>query len=954
MTVSKLASRATPTFLFIALALTQSAFGQDPSMRGFADIHVHQFANLAFGGKFVAGHAYEPIDQALSLYADTVESEHSQNHGLDLMGAYVAGYPALYYGNDGYPTFNGWPAFFEVSHQHVYQDWLFRAVQGGLRLMVMMAVDSPLLCNSGIHTDGRNCNDEMSTINNQIAEAKNMQAYIDRQAGGDGLGWYRIVTTPAQARQVIQQGKLAVVLGVETAHLFNCKSEPCNWLGPFQQLWNSGVRHFFPIHQDENAFGGPSYFLPSIQVQANWVGDWFDPVHWFSPYVLHTHPCPQYKIGRCDDLGLTDTGKAFVEVLMNHGALIDVDHMSDRAFSDTLDIATTHQYPVVASHSSFNAIKSGNQDHEGQLTGDELNRIRGVGGMLGLISSLESNGPNTVNEVLTYVRPGKTTIPHGCGRSTATFAQGLFYAIDHAPEMSFAIGTDSNGGLQEAGPRFGSRACDGGINPVLPRSTKQLPYPFTARGVGSLMPRLVSGQRTFDFNFDGLANEGMLPDMFADLETIGVSAAETEPLFHSAEGYVEMWERAEAAAANMTNLYGPPASGDEMQGGTVLYPNGAIASPNNGAIRSANGLYTLVFQADSNLVLYAGNVALWASGTQLSGATQCIFQADGNFVIYVGSKAIWASNTSGNPNSYLRVQDDGNVVIYRSDNQPLWATNTRTTTAGVQMLLDASGQVWAKDYFGRTGWVLETPPGEKVIASGGQGLEMLLDGQGQVWAKNSIGSGGWSQETPAGEKAISAGSNGLQMLLDSVGQVWAKNSIGNGGWTLESPAGEKAIAAGSNGLQMLLDSVGQVWAKSSIGNGGWTLETPAGEKAITAGSNGLQMLLDSVGQVWAKSSIGNGGWTLETPAGEKAIAAGGNGLQMLLDSAGQVWAKNFIGNGGWTAETTTGGQKAIAAGENGLQMMLDAAGQVWARNSIGNGPWIPENSTGYVSVSAGQ
>ena len=44
-----------------------------------------------------------------------------------------------------------------------------------------------------------------------------MQDYIDAQYGGPGRGWYRIVTDPFEARKVINQGKLAVVMGMETS-----------------------------------------------------------------------------------------------------------------------------------------------------------------------------------------------------------------------------------------------------------------------------------------------------------------------------------------------------------------------------------------------------------------------------------------------------------------------------------------------------------------------------------------------------------------------------------------------------------------------------------------------------------------------------------------------------------------------------------------------------------------
>ena len=51
---------------------------------------------------------------------------------------------------------------------------------------------------------------------------RKMERYIDAQYGGPGKGWYRIVTDPFQARRVINQGKLAVVMGIETSVLFGC------------------------------------------------------------------------------------------------------------------------------------------------------------------------------------------------------------------------------------------------------------------------------------------------------------------------------------------------------------------------------------------------------------------------------------------------------------------------------------------------------------------------------------------------------------------------------------------------------------------------------------------------------------------------------------------------------------------------------------------------------------
>lgn len=505
------------------------------TMRGFADIHNHQFANMAFGGYVVAGSPYGPIEMALS--EASCRAGHSFRHNFDILGGYLAGYGGpIDYGNDGYRAFGGWPRFFEVSHQKVHQDFLRRAVDGGLRLMVMMAVESPILCkgvkNGGGKTDGRNCDAETPSISNQIQAAYTMQDYIDGQSGGAGQGWYRIVTTPAEARRVIQAGKLAVVLGVETSHLFECKSEGCDWPGGLNALWNQGVRHFFPIHHDQNAFGGPSYFQKSIQNGVRLLD--------VEPYRFPTYSCG-YTFGSCGTLALTGTGKTFVEALMDRGAIIDVDHMSDRSFSDTLDIAERRRYPVVASHAGFNAINKGDQDHEGQYSAGELQRIRNVGGMFGLISS-----QGDISTVRTYTRPGHT-VSHICGRSTETFAQAYYYALDKAPGMSIAIGTDINGPLRQVGPRFGSYQCNGGVGAGAKWNVR-LPDTFLARGSNTWLPRQVAGDRIFDYNNDGLAHIGLLPDMLADLEVLEVPPGDLEPLFNSAEGYVRMWERAWTSA----------------------------------------------------------------------------------------------------------------------------------------------------------------------------------------------------------------------------------------------------------------------------------------------------------------------------------------------------------------------------------------------------------------------
>ena len=59
------------------------------------------------------------------------------------------------------------------------------------------------------------------------------------------------------------------------------------------------------------------------------------------------------------------------------------------------------------------------------------------------------------------------------------------------------------------------------------------------------MTRSTVGLKSFDFNVDGLAHEGMLPDMLQDVKNQGLNAEALGPLFRSAEDYIQMWERCE-------------------------------------------------------------------------------------------------------------------------------------------------------------------------------------------------------------------------------------------------------------------------------------------------------------------------------------------------------------------------------------------------------------------------
>jgi hypothetical protein len=73
-------------------------------------------------------------------------------------------------------------------------------------------------------------------------------------------------------------------------------------------------------------------------------------------------------------------------------------------------------------------------------------------------------------------------------------------------------------------------------------------------GDNAPLRRLVTGTRYWDFNLDGMGNYGMIPDFLQDVRNVGVNARQMDVLFASAEDYIEMWERAEAAKSRVPVL----------------------------------------------------------------------------------------------------------------------------------------------------------------------------------------------------------------------------------------------------------------------------------------------------------------------------------------------------------------------------------------------------------------
>ena len=113
----------------------------------------------------------------------------------------------------------------------------------------------------------------------------------------------------------------------------------------------------------------------------------------------------------------------------------------------------------------------------------------------------------------------------------------------HGGYPAQGFGFDFNGFAGGPRPRFGKSAR------FADPQTRGIPYPFTSFGGDVTFEPPQLGSRAVDFNTEGMIHIGLLPELIQDARNMGVSDADLEPLFRSAEGYLRMWERAEARAA---------------------------------------------------------------------------------------------------------------------------------------------------------------------------------------------------------------------------------------------------------------------------------------------------------------------------------------------------------------------------------------------------------------------
>jgi hypothetical protein len=491
---------------------------------GFADTHTHPVNDLAFGGNVVQGSLYARDGSPFSSdsYRRTAIPHMFENINLSQFGP-VEG---LIVGNavlgatraqrSGYPEMQGYPAFNQMLGQQMYGEWIRRAYDGGLRLMSALAVNNWLASSHPLKKQLLGTSqpeDDKGSGDVQVADVKAWAARPENST------WVEVAYTPAEARRIISENKLAVVLGLELDVLGNFipnghfskpgvtvvmpdDNHPAEQraliAAELDRLYAQGVRQVGPFHYVSGVWGGCAMFQRLFNEVNRKITN--DNVH-----VVEGPEGIRYRLdmdawgltgvesrrlvsgeaqqerqsdpswestrgGHVNAMGLSQAGEILFDELARRGMLIDLDHASYRSTNRLLQLARERDYPVLSSHSDYLELGFSGP---GEFTHNLIDNNHGANFDLfntTLLDPLRNEGMVTRTKLETIAQLGGTTgaimwlprrkswgnaVPNDCDGSSKTWAQGYQYAVEVTGGRGVALSTDRI----TLEPRFGPNAA---------------------------------------------------------------------------------------------------------------------------------------------------------------------------------------------------------------------------------------------------------------------------------------------------------------------------------------------------------------------------------------------------------------------------------------------------------------------------------------------------------------
>ncbi len=528
---------------------------------------------------------------ANDLYKYFFESKHQDFH-----------YQGFESHDRGVNNFINFPAFNNTTHQAMWHGFLERAYQGGLRVIVALAHHNQMLAYPSNGSDTKDLDDD-DALNIQIQAIKDF-ATANPGRYGIALTPLDVRDIVRSGRMAIILGSeidhpgdfyhpsFKRSTGDPRNEKYHANPSVDEVQACIDRLWDMGIRYIFPIHLSDNIIGGSAVYsgdfnsgnkfynqrdfdvitaspADSIYFHTNSVGD--DLEGWITQIVVSKNDIngdviksknfDEVPHGQKNIYGLNVMGYKMISMMMKKGMMIDIDHMSDQAVTDLIPFAQRNQYPLNSGHNSFRIINytpsENNRSYVQAQALQQLGGLFGVGWGCADYKSAVDAAPGSL-----YFN---SRVDNNAAGSSKTFAQNYLYALHMYQGKNVMLGSDINSFVVAPAPRFGTYANYGlDISRIMMKSlynsqqTNPVKYSTTFPGVSLGGPlttveamrsantplvRSSCAYKSWDYNTDGLAHYGMVPDFLQDLKNINVTDNDLSPLFLSAEYFTEMWEK---------------------------------------------------------------------------------------------------------------------------------------------------------------------------------------------------------------------------------------------------------------------------------------------------------------------------------------------------------------------------------------------------------------------------
>lgn len=446
----------------------------EPAVWGWADLHTHPATELAFEQRLLWGSALQHVETispnvlpAIDPPCSVETHHHESSSPLDrtahtLIMSMLNQQEQYLHTPIGTLTpraahLAAWPNGRDVLHQQMQLSSLRRAYEGGQRVLFASTTDSQVLAQL---LKGPLYPDLFLPVAEYDEDSATVQLDRIREMVRQQSGWMAIAESAADARAIIESGRMAVILSLEM-----------DSLSPeaVMRFVDRGVRHVIPVHLIDNAEGGTAangtifnpesaymsaLFTPSQPLRffevdrrpdvlfnlgrpvigASGPGgvpvyasldpipyDWYQRLAYDDTCICSLASMPALhawdQMGNANAHGLSAAGRELVGALLARGVMVDVSHMGLRSTEDALCTAERIGRPLLASHGGVGPA-SGPVGSERDLNHAQAVRLANGGGILGM-----GTGGNFAEQVLFTQNAGPLVTLHTRRRASTLDAE---------------------------------------------------------------------------------------------------------------------------------------------------------------------------------------------------------------------------------------------------------------------------------------------------------------------------------------------------------------------------------------------------------------------------------------------------------------------------------------------------------------------------------------------------